>query len=84
MIERFLMVSISLFECTFAGSVVYFSMMFRKFDVIFALYIMFVIWHWLERGQSGLFIQLQFTACVFFSVITSLLCILITDSIFAM
>ena len=30
---------------------------------------MFVIWRWLERGQSGLFIQLQFAACVFFSLI---------------
>ena len=29
---------------------------------------MFVMWHWLERGQSGLLIQLQFTACVLFSV----------------
>ena len=52
------MVSITLFKCAFA-------------DVVFALYVMFVIWHWLERGQSGLFIQLYFTASVFFSAITS-------------
>ena len=68
---------------SFAGSVLY-SFMIRRFDVIFALYIMFVIWYWLERGQSGLFIQLHFAAFVFFSVITSLLCILIINLIFAM
>ena len=32
---------------------------------------MFVIWYWLERRQSGLFVQLHFTASIFFSVITS-------------
>ena len=61
----------------FAGSAVYYFMI--RFDVIFALYMMFVIWYWLERGQSGLFIQLHFTAFVFFSVITSLLRILIIN-----
>ena len=39
---------------------------------------MSVIWHWLERGQLGLFIQLHFTASVFFSAVTSLSCILIS------
>ena len=27
---------------------------------------MFEIWHWLEMGQSSLFTQLQFIACVSF------------------
>ena len=45
---------------------------------------MFVIWQWMKRGQSGLLIQLQFIACVFFNMITSLSCILIIDLTFAM
>ena len=57
---------------------------FRRFDVIFALYIMLVIWQWLEREQSRLFIQLQIIVCLFFSVITSLFCIVITDLILTM
>ena len=45
---------------------------------------MFVIWHWLERGQPVLFIQLQVTGYIFFFVITSLRCILVIDLIFVM
>ena len=51
-------------------------------SMFFALYIMFIIWYWLERGQSGLFIQIHFTASVFLSAITTLLYILIIDLIF--
>ena len=47
-----------------------FDSYFFRFDLIFALYIMFKICHWLESGQSGLFIQLQIIVCVFFSRIT--------------
>ena len=37
-----------------------FSWLFWRFDINFALYIMLVIWPWLERGYTGLLIQLQF------------------------
>ena len=33
---------------------------------MFALFIILVSWHWLERGKSGLFIQLKFISCAFF------------------
>ena len=45
--------------------------------------VMLVILHWLEMGQSGLFIQVRFTSCVFFSVITSLSWVLMVDLMFA-
>ena len=51
---------------------------------MFALYSMLVIWHWLEREQSGLFIQLQLIDCVLFPMIHSLLCALIINFMFAM
>ena len=63
----------------------YFFMIISKvwWNFCFIYYVILIL-HWLERGQSGLFIQLHLTASVFFSVITSLLCILITDLIFVM
>ena len=45
--------------------------------------VMLVTLHWFEMGQSDLFIQLRFTSCVFFSVITSLLWVLMVDLMFA-
>ena len=73
MIDRFLIVSIWLFPEYILPQ------KFRRFDVTSALYIVLVICHWLEREQSGLFIQLAFTSSVFFSVVNSLLCILMID-----
>ena len=51
---------------------------------MFALYIMLVIWHWLEREQSGLFVQLQLIYCLLFPVIHSLLCALMIILMFPM
>ena len=88
-IEWFLMVSISLFKCTFAVTVVYFSVIVSKiwcniminirFDVYYVCNFAFV-------GKEAIrFIYTITIYCLcFFPAITSLLCILITDLIFAM
>ena len=78
------MVSITLFKCTCAGFVLYFFMIILKLwcNFCFTDYVRNLVL--VGKGAIRFFIKLHVTASVFFSVITSLLCILIIYLIFAM
>ena len=89
MIEWFLMVSISLFKSTFAVTVEYFSVIVSKIwcnIMIKTRFDVYYVCNFALVGKEAIrFIYTITIYCLcFFSAITSLLCILIIDLIFAM